>query len=120
MAQRLGYLIVPLTRQGMVQILKGEEAESSEEDLLYLPFSQEEAAALRPIMQEFERAFGFDAEGSTVEQVIDTRHADTALRIAAEFAEKDPSASQSSAAQKAIRAFSTALECGSFVEFALD
>ena len=114
-----GYLIVPLTRQGMVSLMDGSDSGDGD-DLLHIPFTAEEAAALMPLMREFERAFGFDSQGGTVEQLIDTRFADVALDLSRAFPERAGTTAAREAGRKMAEALEAALAHGSFVEFALN
>ena len=88
-----------------------------EENLLFIPFTADEIAAVRPLMREYERLFGFDSAGETVEQLIDTRCAGIALDAALAQAQNSEDALSREVARKMARALEEALECGSFVEF---
>lgn len=113
-----GYLIVPLTRQGMVCLMAGTEDEAEADDLLFVPFTSGEMAAAGNMMREFERLFAFDSRGNTAEQLIDTRYADVALDVAHAAGAAPASELEASASRKMIQALKAALEAGSFVEFA--
>lgn len=103
----------------MVALQLGEDCLEGEmeEHLLFVPFAADEIAAVRPLMREYERLFGFDSAGKMVEQLIDTRCAGIALEAALAQAQNGEDAQSRAAALKMARALGEALECGSFVEF---
>lgn len=113
--------MVPCNRMGMIELMEDTALVGDEtENIRYFPLSSEEYQAIMPLLRQYERAFGFDSEGGSVEQLIDTRSAPIALELAASFL----AAAETPAAKAASRAMAEALEyalkCGSFVEFSLD
>ena len=112
--ERLGYLIVPMNRTGMVTMMAGEE---DADNLRFFPFTQSEMAAAFPVMQAFENAFGFDSRGNTVEQLIDMRCASIAEDIARRYAREADDQTAHDAALRIAEALACAQEVGSYVEF---
>jgi hypothetical protein len=88
------------------------------DDLLFFPFTKEEMEAAKPLMRAFERAFGFDAQGDTVEQLIDTRFAGLAQDMACAAARDAASDVERVAAGRIADALEAALQTGSYAEFA--
>jgi hypothetical protein len=115
--EQLGYVIVPRNRAGMVGQMAGNAAA---EDLLFFAFTQAEMAAAKPLMHAFQDAFGFDAEGNTVEQIIDTRFASIAEDMARSVAASTSDDAERAAAERIADALAAALETGSYAEFAFD
>ena len=115
--ERVGYLIVPRNREGMVGQMAGD---AEPDDLLFFSMTEAEARASRPLLHAFQDAFGFDAEGAIVEQLIDTRYAGLAESIARTWADTATSEAERRAAACIADALAAALDLGSYVEFALD
>lgn len=113
--ERLGYVIVPRNREGMVGQMAGN---ADADDLLFFPFTKEEMDAAKPLMRAFEQAFGFDAEGNTVEQLIDTRFAGLAQDMARSRVQAAASEAERVAAGRIAEALDAALQTGSYAEFA--
>jgi hypothetical protein len=106
---------VPRNRKGMVGQMAGN---ADADDLLFFPFTKEEVEAAKPLMRAFERAFGFDAQGDTVEQLIDTRFAGLAQDMACAAARDAASDVERVAAGRIADALEAALQTGSYAEFA--
>ena len=115
--ERLGYLIVPRNREGMVGQMAGD---ADRDDLLFFAFTQAEIDAARPLLQAFEATFGFDSRGALVEQLIDTRYTGIAGTLARERARISTSEPERAAASRIAEALAAAEEFGSYVEFALE
>ena len=112
--EQFGYVIVPRNREGMVGQMAGD---ANPDDLIFFPFTKSEMDAAKPLMRAFERAFGFDAEGNTVEQLIDTRFAGMAEDMARSTASAATDEAEKASAKRIADALAAALECGSYAEF---
>lgn len=115
--EKLGYAIVPRNREGMVGQMAGN---ADVGDLIFFPFTQAEMNAVAPLLSAFERAFGFDAKGGTVEQLIDTRFATMAEDMAREAAASANGEVERTACIRMADALAAALETGSYMELAFD
>ena len=115
--ERVGYLMVPCNRDGMVGQMAGT---ADPDDLLFFAFTPTEQAAIAPLMQAFEREFAFDSAGRTAEQLIDTRYAAFAADIARDFARNAHDEGTAAAANRVADALDAALDYGSYTEFAFD
>ena len=112
--ENLGYVIVPRNREGMVGQMAGD---ANADDLLFFSFTKAEMEAAKPLMHAFQDAFGFDAEGNTVEQLIDTRFASMAEDMARAAAEAATDNIERTAAGRIADALAAALDTGSYAEF---
>lgn len=117
MADRLGYVIVPRNREGMVGQMAGD---ANPDDLLFFAFTPQEVAAAADVMRAFQDAFGFDADGLRVEQLVDTRYAGLAEDIARARARQADTPLEREAASRIADALAASLQYGSYAEFAFD